>query len=456
MQTFDLLLEGGRFRIAGSRSASIAALSTPATTPATPALPSSAPRSGARLRRASPLCASRDVAKQVGIDFRQGSFRYGVDRADPAAMMGGGVCWIDYDNDGWMDLFVVNSYADSDIPAWEQHGGLPRSRLFHNVHGKFVDVTARSGAGLQLRGNGCVAADFDGDGHTDLYVTSAVSDQMLWNNGDGTFSERTRPDGLVSFGWHSGAAVADVNGDGRPDLFVSGYTDMNAPIPGSVAGFPTNHAGVRSELFLNEGPDGRGHARFREVGVAAGLPSKHFDHSLGAVFSDFNGDGRQDLYVANDEDPNRMYVNVPWPGGAKADPKGLGFRLVDRARQDGVADSNAGMGVAAGDFNGDGTTDMFVSNSRGQTHAVFRGLAAQAGGRAFASARSGFARGVRQQLHGLGRLLGRPQPRRLPRPRARQRLHPGHEPERRTPRPSRRSRTSPARGCRASSPTPAR
>ena len=225
---------------------------------------------------------------------------------------------------------------------------------------------------------------------------------MLWNNGDGTFTERTRPDGLVSFGWHSGAAVADVNGDGRPDLFVSGYTDMNAPIPGSVAGFPTNHAGVRSELFLNEGPDGRGHARFREVGVAAGLPAKHFDHSLGAVFSDFNGDGRQDLYVANDEDPNRMYVNVPWPGGAKADPKGLGFRLVDRARQDGVADSNAGMGVAAGDFNGDGTTDIFVSNSRGQTHAVFRGLAAQAGGRSFASARSGFAAAFGSNFTGWG------------------------------------------------------
>ena len=295
------------------------------------------------------------------------------------------------------------------------------------MRGSFVNVTARSGAGLQIRGNGCVAADFDGDGHTDLYVTSAVGDQMLWNNGDGTFTERTRADGLVSFGWHSGAAVADVNGDGRPDLFVAGYTDMNAQIPGSVAGFPTNHQGVRSELFLNEGPDGRGHAKFREVGAAAGLPTSHFDHSLGAVFSDFNGDGRQDLYVANDEDPNRLYMNVAWPGGAKADPKGLGFRLVDRARQDGVADSNAGMGVAAADYNGDGTTDVFVSNSRGQTHAVFRGLATHASGARLRERAPRLRRGLRQQLHGLGRLLGRPQPRRLSRPRARQRRHPGHE-----------------------------
>jgi hypothetical protein len=402
VQTFDLQLEGGRFRIAGSRSASIAALASPATTPAVTV----APVVSAAVRRAAAKGFAsvrlKDVAKQVGIDFRQGSFRYGVDASDPASMMGGGVCWIDYDNDGWMDLFVVNSYTDANLPAWQKHGGLPRSQLFHNVHGKFVNVTARSGAGLQIRGNGCVAADFDGDGHTDLYVTSAVDDQMLWNNGDGTFTERTRPDGLVSFGWHSGAAVADVNGDGRPDLFVSGYTDMNAQIPGSVAGFPTNHQGVRSELFLNEGPDGRGHARFREVGAAAGLPTSHFDHSLGAVFSDFNGDGRQDLYVANDEDPNRMYVNVPWPGGAKADPKGLGFRLVDRARTGGVADSNAGMGVAAGDYNGDGTTDMFVSNSRGQTHAVFRGLATPSSGRTFANARSGFAAAFGTNFTGWG------------------------------------------------------
>ena len=156
---------------------------------------------------------------------------------------------------------------------------------------------------------------------------------MLWNNGDGTFTERTRPDGLVSFGWHSGAAVADVNGDGRPDLFVSGYTDMNALIPGSVAGFPDEPRGrQRASSSSTRGPTAAGMR-----GSARSVPPpdcrrSHFDHSLGAVFSDFNGDGRQDLYVANDEDPEPLYVNVPWPGGAKADPKGLGFRLVDRAR----------------------------------------------------------------------------------------------------------------------------
>ena len=401
VQTFDLQLQGERFRIVRSRGASIAALAAPAAPAAvaSPLVSAQVERAAARGFAGVHLT---DVAAQVGLRFRQGSFRFGADPADAPAMMGGGLCWLDYDGDGWMDLFVVNSYADANIPAWLKHGGLPRSALFHNVHGRFVNVGSRSGADLQIRGTGCVAADFDGDGHTDLYVTSAVGDALLWNNGDGTFTERARADGITSFGWHSGAAVADVNGDGRPDLFVSGYTNMGAPIPTSVAGFPGNHEGVRSELFLNEGPDGRGHARFRDVSVAAGLPATHFDHSLGAVFSDFNADGRPDLYVANDEDPNRLYLNAPWPGGAKADPRRLGFRLVDRAPRAGVADANAGMGVAAADYTGDGRTDIFVSNSRGQTHAVFDARPWTAGARSFASGRAGFAAAFGKDFTGWG------------------------------------------------------
>ncbi len=322
----------------------------------------------------------KDVAKQVGLDFRQGSFRYGMSH-ETGAMMGGGLCWLDYNNDGWMDLFVVNSYSAGDIGQWEKHGGLPHSKLFQNVKGTFVDVSTSSGANPAVQGNGCVAADFNGDGYTDLYVTTMSDDLLFWNNGNGTFTEGARAAGIISFGWRTGAAVADVNGDGRPDLFVAGYTDNNAPIPGSTAGFPTNHQGVRDLLFLNEGLDANGHSKFREVGKQVGLDSRS-EHGLGAVFTDVNGDGRPDLYVANDEDPNRLYLNLPQPGG-------LGFRLVESARSEGVADKNAGMGIASGDYSGDGLPDLFVSNSRGQTHAVYRHR--PVAGQGFTDARSDFA-----------------------------------------------------------------
>ena len=153
---------------------------------APPSLPSTPVLAGYRLS---------NVAPKVGIDFRQGAFRYGVTN-DTAAMMGGGLCWLDYNNDGWLDLFVVNSYGEGDIGAYAAHGGLPRTALFRNDHGRFVNVTAASHAGRAVRGEGCVAADFNGDGYTDLYVTTAQDDELLWNNGDGTFTEGARSHGV--------------------------------------------------------------------------------------------------------------------------------------------------------------------------------------------------------------------------------------------------------------------
>ena len=344
-----------------------------------------------------------DVASRVGLDFRHGAFRYGAS-VDTGAMMGGGLCWLDYDGDGWQDLYVVNSYADSDRPGYSSHGGLPSSRLYRNVRGHFLDVTASTRTGLTMRGSGCVAADLDGNGTTDLVVTTAsfdvgrnAYDAVLWNNGNGTFTEGAKAAGIDAPGWHTGAAVADVNGDGRLDLFVAGYTDVNHPLPDSQSGFPANHAGVRDLLFLNEGGAGA-HPRFREVGRAAGLEPTKLDHGLGATFTDANGDGRLDLYVANDLDPNRLYLNEPWPGGASADPRGLGFRLVERGRAEGLADPNAGMGIAAGDYSGDGREDLFVTNSRGQLHAAYRSRA----GKPFADVRPEFAPALGQQFTGWG------------------------------------------------------
>jgi hypothetical protein len=349
-------------------------------------------------RSAAPGFELKDVARQVGLDFRQGAFRYGVS-AEPKAMMGGGLCWLDYDNDGWLDLFVVNSYTDHDAATWRKHGGLPRSALFHNVKGRFTNVTRTSHAGLAVQGDGCVAADFNGDGRTDLLVTTASGLKLLWNDGHGRFTEGARAAGLTAPGWYTGAAVADVNGDGRPDLYVAGYTDLNSPIPGSDSGFPGNFRGVRDLLYLNLGPDRHGRSRFREVGRQAGLEVARFDHSLGAVFTDVNHDGRPDLYVANDTDPNRLYVNVAWPGGRNADPARLGFRFEERAAAEGVADPNAGMGVAAVDFDGDGRPDLFITNARGQQHAIFR---SRAGTPSFGDGRPGFAGALGTSYAGWG------------------------------------------------------
>jgi Na+-translocating ferredoxin:NAD+ oxidoreductase RnfD subunit len=307
-----------------------------------------------------------DVAQRVGLNFRQDDFRLGMSN-DVHGMMGGGLCWIDFNNDGKLDLFAVNSYTDANTPSWRGRGGLPRSALFENVGGgRFVNVSKRSRANIAVQGNGCVAGDFNGDGTTDLLVTTNTYNVLLWNNGNGTFTNGTHAAGIDSFGtfgWHTGAAVADVNGDGRPDIFVSGYADVNAPT-NSSGGFPTNFQAFRDLLYLNEGPDAHGHWRFRDVAQRAGIERGHVDHGLGAVFADVNSDGRPDLYVANDLDPNRLYVNEP--GGP------LGFHFVEAGRADHVTDSNAGMGVAAQDYSGDGRADLFITNSRSQGHAAFR------------------------------------------------------------------------------------
>jgi hypothetical protein len=138
--------------------------------------------------------------------------------------------------------------------------------------------------------------------------------------------------------------------------------------------------------------------RFREVAEAAGVEAKQLDHGLGSVFTDVDRDGRLDLYVANDTDANRLYANVPWPGGVRADPARLGFRLRERARDAIVGDPLAGMGVAAADYDGDLRPDLFVTNSHRQLHAVY----GTAGPRAFADVRQEFAPAFDTRLAGWG------------------------------------------------------
>jgi hypothetical protein len=316
-----------------------------------------------------------DVAENVGLAFRHGAFRWGAAR-DPGAMMGGGLCWLDYDGDGWLDLFVVNSFALVEASRWKEGGGLPTTALFHNQGGTFRDVSDATGANLEVRGMGCVAGDFDLDGHVDLFITTEWADRLLWNAGDGTFVEDAGEAGVTAYGWHSGAAVGDLNGDGWPDLVVAGYADTNNQNPDATEGFPDAVLPVRDRLYLNNGPSSDGRVTFREVGADAGLEARtehgRPEYGLGVVVVDVDRDGDLDVHVANDTNPNRLYRNVPWPGGAAADPLGLGFRFEEVSTAAGVDDDRAGMGLAPGDYNADRGLDFFITNSRLQGHAVYR------------------------------------------------------------------------------------
>jgi hypothetical protein len=305
-----------------------------------------------------------DVAASVGLDFEHGSFHWSTN-GDPASYMGGGLCWIDYDNDGWLDLFAVNTWTSGEWGRWRDAGGLPTSRLYRNDHGQFVDVTDRTAAGLEVRGNGCVAADLDGDGHTDLYVTTDRANVLLWNDGGKRFVDGSVDAGVDAYGWHTAIAAGDLNGDGLIDLFVAGYADANRRIAGATKGFPNSFEPEADLVFLNQGAHDGARPTFRNVANLVGVESDQLDYGLGAVMSDVDDDGDLDVFVANDTNPNRLYLN-------SATATDVGFRFDEIGDRAGVDDDNAGMGVAIADYSGDDRPDIAVTNLGAQLHNVLR------------------------------------------------------------------------------------
>ena len=302
----------------------------------------------------------RDVAEEVGLDFKQGTFNWGMS-GDPVAMMGGGLCWLDFDNDGWLDLYVVNSYSENEAGLWDvEVGKRPINRLFKNNQGQFVDVSESSGTGINMRGMGCVAADFDNNGFADIYITTSRLNVLFWNNGDGTFTEGAKLAEVNAYGWQSAVSVGDINQDGWLDMFVAGYVNMIRPITSATMGFPNTHEGMPDLLYLNNGD-----RTFREVGQDVGLETADFAYGLGSALLDYDQDGDLDLFVANDTNPNMLYEFI------RDDDRELGFyyRAVgDSAKVD---DINSGMGVASADFDGSGTADIFVTNMGRQTHSLY-------------------------------------------------------------------------------------
>ncbi len=270
---------------------------------------------------------------------------------------GPGVCLIDYDNDGWLDIYLVNG---STFDALSGKTTPPHAALFHNNHdGTFTDVSAQAGVTNDRWGYGCTVGDYDNDGWPDLYVTNFGKNRLYHNNHDGTFTDVAEKAGVTVGTWSTGATFGDYDGDGRLDLFVGGYVQIdlsNPPLSGSqgvnyafcqyrgaqVMCGPRGLKGEHDHLFHNNG-DGT----FADVSKKLGVDDPNGYYALGALFADVNNDGKPDLMVANDSTPNYLYIN-----------KGNGT-FEDQSYESGFALNNDGreaanMGLAAGDYQNNG------------------------------------------------------------------------------------------------------
>jgi hypothetical protein len=265
---------------------------------------------------------------------------------------GAGCAFLDFDQDGWMDIYLVNSgKANFYNPPQPLRNALYRN----NRDGTFTDVTVKAGVGGGGYGMGVAVGDYNGDGYPDIYVTQVGRNILYRNNGDGTFTDVTEKAGVAASGWSTSAVWFDYDNDGRLDLFVCQFAefDMAHGCGKDAAGLrhyciPTTFNAEPSWLFHNNG-DGT----FTDVSKAAGI-ARHLGKAWGAVATDVNNDGKMDLFVSNDTVPNFLYINH----GGTFEEVGLAAEVAYSA--DGRARS--GMGVDSADFNEDGLMDIFVAN----------------------------------------------------------------------------------------------
>jgi enediyne biosynthesis protein E4 len=271
---------------------------------------------------------------------------------------GSGVALLDYDNDGWLDIYLVNG---STYEALAGKAPAPHAALFHNNHdGTFTDVAVKAGVTNDRWGFGVAVGDYDNDGWPDLYVTNFGKNRLYHNNHDGTFTDVAERAGVTLGNWSTGATFGDYDGDGKLDLFVPGYVhlDLNQlPRPGSdyctfrgVSVFcgPRGLKGEPDHLFHNNG-DGT----FTDVSKQAGVADDKGYYGITAVFVDVNNDGKPDLVVANDSTSNYLYLNK---GNGTFEDVSLisGFALNQEGRE------TSSMSLAVGDYRNNGLIDLYV------------------------------------------------------------------------------------------------
>jgi enediyne biosynthesis protein E4 len=288
---------------------------------------------------------------------------------------GSGVALLDYDNDGWLDIYLLNG---STFPALKGKEAAPRAMLLHNNHdGTFSDVTERAGVANERWGFGVAVADYDNDGWPDIYVSNFGKNRLYHNNHDGTFTDVAEKAGVRLGGWSTGATWGDYDHDGLSDLFVPGYTkfDPDHPLisgqgdlpPGfcqfrgvEVMCGPRGLPGEADHLFHNNG-DGT----FTDVSVRAGVADAKNYYGFASVFVDVDDDGWLDLAVANDSVPRYLYLNKR--DGTFQDVSYIsGFALNDEGRE------QASMGIAVGDYNRDGKVDFYITNFSDDYNTLYR------------------------------------------------------------------------------------
>ena len=303
---------------------------------------------------------------------------------------GNGIALLDYDGDGRLDVYVVTG---AELSASRQRIA-HRNALFRNLGGwRFEDVSAKAGVDLAAWGQGVCAGDADGDGRIDLYVTNWGANMLFRNKGDGTFEDIAAQAGVAAGGWSTGCAFFDADADGDLDLYVARYvrttwdevvgakrtlTWRNGP---KIMVGPQGLPGEPDVFFEN-----LGNGRFRDATAAAGLTDAAGAYGFGVVATDYDGDGRVDLFVANDSNPNFLYRNTTPPGSA---PRFESVGLIAGVAVNGEARAQAGMGADAGDYDGDGRIDFALTAFAHDRNTIYRNV--DGGGFEDASGAAGIA-----------------------------------------------------------------